>query len=112
MPIMWRTDVNLIPTRVHPRGTGYARKFSNVMESDESSLGFFYAEEIYLGEHGLSLRMDGLSKTNSHVREREIVIHGADYVNRTIIFKAAASGVLPSLSMSATKSSISWVAEL
>jgi hypothetical protein len=45
-----------------------------------SSLGFYLTAETYNGEHGYSLRLDGLSSTNSNARERAIVIHAADYV--------------------------------
>jgi hypothetical protein len=60
---------------------GYATVFSNVPDSLMSSQGFYLTAETYNGKHGLSLRLDGLSHTNSKAREREIVIHGAVYVN-------------------------------
>ncbi len=63
-----------------PGNTGFATRFSNANGSEESSLGFFLTAETYYGEHGLSLRIDGLSSTNSNVRQRAIVIHGASYV--------------------------------
>ena len=59
---------------------GYANSFSNTLNSDQSSLGFYLTAETYQGSHGLSLRLDGLSTTNSNARDRSIVIHGADYV--------------------------------
>jgi hypothetical protein len=59
---------------------GYATKFSNTNDSKMSSLGFYLTAETYNGEHGYSLRLDGLSSTNSNARERAIVIHAADYV--------------------------------
>jgi len=59
---------------------GYAEKFSNVSGSNASSLGYYLTAETYNGKHGYSLRLDGLSSTNSHVRARAIVIHGASYV--------------------------------
>jgi hypothetical protein len=45
-----------------------------------SSLGVYKTAETYNGKHGLSLRLDGLSPTNSKARERAVVVHGADYV--------------------------------
>lgn len=45
-----------------------------------TSLGFYRTGKIYIGKHGPSLRLDGLSTTNSNARDRAIVIHGADYV--------------------------------
>ena len=68
----------------HGRGSGenLATQFSNVPESNRSSLGLFRTGEAYIGKHGLSLRLDGLERgINDRARERAIVIHGADYVN-------------------------------
>lgn len=59
---------------------GFADAFSNTVNSDMSSLGVYMTAETYSGKHGLSLRLDGKSSTNSNVRERAIVVHGADYV--------------------------------
>lgn len=59
---------------------GYATKFSNTVDSKQSSLGFYLTAESYFGKYGYSLRLDGLSTTNSKARERAIVIHPADYV--------------------------------
>lgn len=64
----------------YPHGTGYARKFGNVENSLMTSLGFFLAAESYSGSHGLSVRLDGLSETNSNARKRAIVVHSAEYV--------------------------------
>ena len=63
-----------------PSNTGYATKFSNVSGTNASSLGYYRVSESYSGAHGLSARLDGLSSTNSNVRARAIVVHGADYV--------------------------------
>lgn len=68
----------------HGRGSGanLATSFSNVPESNQSSLGLFRTAEAYIGKHGLSLRLDGLERgVNDRARERAIVIHGAEYVN-------------------------------
>jgi len=64
-----------------PDFDGYATKFSNEIDSKKTSLGFFTTAETYNGENGYSLRLDGLSSTNSNARERAIVIHGAPYVS-------------------------------
>jgi len=64
-----------------PRNTGRATVFSNEDGSNCSSLGYYLTAETYDGKHGYSCRMDGLSTTNSNVRERAVVIHGADYVH-------------------------------
>ncbi|HEX6915867.1 MAG TPA: murein L,D-transpeptidase catalytic domain family protein, partial [Chitinophagaceae bacterium] len=67
----------------HGRNSGelMAKRFSNTNESLQSSLGFYLTAEKYMGKHGLSLRMDGLEKTNSNARQRAIVVHGANYVS-------------------------------
>lgn len=59
---------------------GMAESFSNVPGSYQSSLGLYRTAETYQGKHGLSLRLDGLSGSNSKARARAIVIHGATYV--------------------------------
>ncbi len=63
-----------------PDYDGYATKFSNTPDSLMSSLGLYLTAETYYGQNGYSLRLDGLSETNSNARARAIVIHGADYV--------------------------------
>lgn len=68
----------------HGRNSGHdvPTMFSNVPESNKSSLGLFRAAEGYIGKHGYSLRLDGLEPgVNDRARERAIVIHGAEYVN-------------------------------
>jgi hypothetical protein len=63
-----------------PNNDGVADSFSNVSGSNASSLGFYLAAETYVGKWGRSMRLDGLSTTNSNARARAVVIHGADYV--------------------------------
>jgi hypothetical protein len=68
----------------HGRGSGktMATSFSNVPESNQSSIGLYRTAETYIGKHGYSLRLDGLERgINDRARERAIVMHGADYVN-------------------------------
>lgn len=72
----------------HGRNTGeeYARKFSNLENSFQTSLGFFVTGEIYTGKHETSIRMNGLEKKfNGNALQRGIVIHGADYVSEEFI---------------------------
>ena len=59
---------------------GFVESLSNVSGSHKSSRGFYRVAEVYSGKYGRSLRLDGLSNTNSRARPRAIVIHGADYV--------------------------------
>lgn len=55
-------------------GEHHATRFSNVEGSHQSSLGLFRTEESYIGQHGYSLRMDGLEPgINDRARERAIV---------------------------------------
>ncbi len=60
---------------------GIAESFGNVNGSGKSSLGFYRTAETYQGRNGYSLRLDGLSPTNSNARARAVVVHGANYVN-------------------------------
>ena len=73
----------------HGRNSGgeFARHFSNEEGSFKTSLGFYRTAETYRGKHGLSLRLDGLEKSNNKARERAIVIHAADYVSQNFIQK-------------------------
>jgi len=67
----------------HGRNSGkeFATTFSNSMSSLKSSLGLFVAGETYYGEHGLSLRIDGMEKgINDNAGRRAVVIHGAEYL--------------------------------
>ena len=72
----------------HGRGSGENEtvRFSNREGSRMTSLGVFRAAEPYVGQHGVSLRLDGLEPGfNDRARERAIVVHGAGYVNQTIL---------------------------
>jgi L,D-transpeptidase catalytic domain len=71
----------------HGKGSGddTATSFSNLPGSHASSLGLFRTAEVYRGQHGHSLRLDGLEPGfNDLARERAIVMHGAAYVNEQI----------------------------
>ena len=71
----------------HGRNTGdnMAVRFSDAMESRESSIGLFRTADTYVGHNGYSLRLDGLEPGfNAHARERAIVMHGAPYVNADV----------------------------
>ncbi len=64
-----------------PNDDGVATEFGNVVDSNKSSVGFYVTAETYISaRNGESLRLDGLSSTNSNVRERAVVIHPAAYV--------------------------------
>lgn len=68
----------------HGRNSGenMATHFSNENDSLASSLGLYSTRESYVGRNGYSLRMDGLEPgINDRAFERDVVIHGADYVS-------------------------------
>lgn len=68
----------------HGKNSGdlYARRFSDVQDSNMSSLGLFRVTRRYDGDHGLALRLDGLdSLSNGNAARRDIVLHSADYVS-------------------------------
>lgn len=72
----------------HGRNSGgnFAKSFSNIPGSFQSSTGFFTTGSTYIGKNGYSLFLDGLEKgVNDRARERAIVIHGAAYANPSII---------------------------
>lgn len=67
-------------------GADKATRFSNTNESFQSSIGFYLTAEVYRGQHGRSLRLDGMDEEfNSNARSRSIVVHGADYVSQGTI---------------------------
>lgn len=71
----------------HGKNTGgeFATKFSNKVNSLQSSLGFYLTGETYIGGNGLSLFIDGMEEEfNSKARERYVVIHGAEYANEEV----------------------------
>lgn len=85
---MEKFEVSYQSLVAHGRNSGerIAKNFSNQHSSYMSSLGFYITGETYQGNHGYSLRLDGLEKgINDQARSRAIVIHGADYVNEKFI---------------------------
>lgn len=67
-------------------GKEYANQFSNIPESNQSSLGFYETKNTYIGGHGYSLRLAGLERgINDNAEKRDIVIHAAGYVDESLI---------------------------
>ena len=69
----------------HGEGSGHlrARRFSNVMRSECTSLGFYRTQDTYQGKHGLSRRLRGLDVgQNDNALRRYVVLHAADYVSK------------------------------
>ena len=72
----------------HGRNSGkeFATSFSNSISSLKSSLGFFVTKGTYYGEHGLSLRIDGVERgINDNAEKRAVVIHGAEYLGENYL---------------------------
>jgi hypothetical protein len=88
-PRLWVVDLRSGRTLftelvAHGRNTGenMATRFSDTLNSHQSSLGLFVARDSYVGSNGYSLRLDGLEPGfNGRARERAIVMHGAPYVD-------------------------------
>jgi hypothetical protein len=63
-----------------PAHTGFARRFSNVKDSGESSIGaYLTAGQSSGAKHGPNVLLDGLDPTNNEARDRAIIVHAADY---------------------------------
>ena len=78
--------VNTYVAHGHNSGGEYANSFSNSPESHMSSLGFYVTGNTYVGDHGLSLKIEGLEKgINDRADERNIVIHGSKYVGNNYL---------------------------
>jgi len=74
----------------HGKNSGLleAKQFSNIINSNQSSLGFFKTGATYYGKHGLSLILNGLEKgINDLAKKRHIVIHKAAYAEESFIKK-------------------------
>lgn len=72
----------------HGKNTGLdtAKYFSNILDSKQTSLGFFITGKTYYGKNGYSLKLMGMeSGINDMAEERAIVIHGANYVSKNFI---------------------------
>jgi hypothetical protein len=84
-----KNDKILFNTYVaHGKNSGreWAYSFSNKMQSEKSSLGFYVTEEVYSGSNGYSLKLMGLEKNiNDNALQRGIVLHGANYVSNRFI---------------------------
>lgn len=88
---------------------GYAERFVNIVNSNSSSLGAYLTAETYTSDkNGLSMRLDGLSDTNSKARERAVVFHGANYVEDTNI-KPGRSWGCPAIPMSQRTMVLNWI---
>ena len=75
----------------HGRGSegrsddGIADFFSNLPSSNSSSLGIYKALDEYVGNHGRSMRLEGLEPSNSNALSRAVVLHKAAYATENFI---------------------------
>ena len=80
----------------HGRNTGeeFAQNFSNELGTLKSSLGFYVTKNQVMGNKvGLSLIIRGVEKGfNDNAINRQIIIHGADYVTEEFIKKTGRLG--------------------
>tara|TARA_Y100000310_G_scaffold338517_1_gene428350 strand:- start:387 stop:1124 length:738 start_codon:yes stop_codon:yes gene_type:complete len=101
----------------HGKNTGeeYAKNFSNIKNSNKSSVGFYLTGENYYGKHGLSLRLDGMEPGfNDKARDRAIVMHSAAYVSKDFsknIGRLGRSFGCPAIAMKDHKEIIKGLAE-
>lgn len=77
-----------------PDDDGFATLFGNTPDSLKSSLGFVRVGEAYTGNFGLSLRLDGLSSTNSNLRPRAVVFHGWDGAREANVLQDRSNGCI------------------
>ena len=72
----------------HGKNTGLDKAiyFSNELESNKSSIGFYTTLKTYSGGHGYSLQLTGYEVGfNNNALKRDIVIHSADYVDESVV---------------------------
>lgn len=82
-------DVEVYLT-THGRGSGqglWAHKFSNIKNSEQSSLGIYLVGPAFKGSHGDMLRLYGLERSNDQAYRRDIVIHQATYAEAEFLKK-------------------------
>ncbi len=92
-PRLWVIDLETMKTLFHTHvshgkgsGKNYATKFSNKVDSYQSSIGLFVTTNMYTGKYGQSLNVRGIEKDfNSNALTRRIVFHRADYVSTKFI---------------------------
>lgn len=79
----------------HGEGSGVdkATIFSNGGGTHASSPGAYVTAETYCGDHGYSLALDGVERgVNDQARERNIVVHGAEYVSESFVRQHGRTG--------------------
>jgi hypothetical protein len=105
-PRLWTIDLRdgslMFAERVsHGEGSaarddpGYAERFSNIVDSHQSSLGLMRTAGRYMSaSNGLSMRLDGLETGfNDKVRTRAIVIHSDAYASPDYVARNGRMGL-------------------
>jgi hypothetical protein len=90
---LWIIDLDTKKVLVHSlvahgKQTGdlYSQHFSNIPNSNMSSLGFYVTGDEYYGKHGKSIRLNGLDNGyNCKAFQRAVVLHGANYVSEEFV---------------------------
>ena len=74
-------------------GERMATSFSDAVESNKSSIGFYITGNTYNGGIGYSLILNGDEKGyNSNLAKRSVVVHAADYANEDYIARNGRMG--------------------
>ena len=74
-------------------GERMATSFSDAIESNKSSIGFYITGNTYNGGNGYSLILHGDEKGyNSNLAKRSVVVHAADYANEDYIARNGRMG--------------------
>ena len=74
-------------------GERMATSFSDAVESNKSSIGFYITGNTYNGGNGYSLILHGDEKRyNSNLAKRSVVVHAADYANEDYIARNGRMG--------------------
>lgn len=68
-----------------PSHTGRLTRFSSIDGSEATSRGAYRTAELYSGQHGRSMRLDGLDADNRSARSRAIVVHAAAYAEPSVV---------------------------
>lgn len=68
-----------------PLHTGTVQRFSSIDGSEATSRGAYRTAEFYTGQHGRSMRLDGLDSDNRTARARAIVVHAAAYAEPSVV---------------------------
>lgn len=99
-PVVMRTEVSH-GYGSDPGKTGMATRFGNVEGSGMTSLGLYRIAESYIGQHGPSYRLVGLSPTDSNAYARNVMLHPAPYVGPGYAGRSAGCAAVAPASLAA-----------